>query len=214
MKNCYVIGICGGSGSGKTYFVRELRKQFSAEEVAILSQDDYYLPIEKQKKDALGIHNFDLPGGINKKGMKKDLEKLLGGEPIELPEYNFNNRDAAPMMKVIHPAPVVIVEGLFVFHFKKIAAHFDLSLFIHAKDPHKIARRILRDQKERNYPLDDVLYRYQAHVMPSYDRYIGPYSEQADLVVNNNYNFEKALAVICGFIRVKLPQMGRNSEIV
>jgi uridine kinase len=96
-----------------------------------------------------------------------------------------------------------------VFHYKKVSALFDLKVFINAKENLKVIRRILRDQVERNYPLDDVLYRYQHHVLPAYERFIEPYREQADLVVNNNQNFDAGLAVVSGFLHDRL-RKGEN----
>jgi uridine kinase len=200
----FVIGICGGSGSGKTTFIRRLRERFSEQELCIVSQDDYYFPREQQKRDDKGIANFDLPKSIDKKALREDLARLLAGETVTREEYVFNNDKAEPKYLTFHPAPVVIVEGLFVFHYKKLAPLFDLKIFINAKENLKVIRRILRDQVERNYPIEDVLYRYQYHVLPAYERFIAPYREEADVVVNNNRDFEGGLAMVEGFIANKL----------
>ncbi len=101
-------------------------------------------------------------------------------------------------------APVIIVEGIFVFHFKKIKRLLDLKIFLHAKENLKVIRRIKRDQVERNYPIEDVLYRYEKHVMPTFERYIEPYMDDADVVVNNNSDFSAGLEVVKGFIANKL----------
>ncbi|MDX1910510.1 MAG: uridine kinase [Saprospiraceae bacterium] len=200
----YLIGICGGSGSGKTSFIRRLRQSFPEEQLCIVSQDDYYLPREMQHRDINGEQNFDLPKSFNKKKFRQDVEKLLAGESIEILEYVFNNPGAQPKTLVFKSAPVIVIEGLFVFHFKKIARQLDLKIFINAKENLKIIRRIMRDQIERGYPLDDVLYKYQHHVLPSFERFILPYKEEADIVVNNNQDFERGLAVLEGFLRDKL----------
>jgi uridine kinase len=205
----YVIGICGGSGSGKTSFIRRLREQFSEEDLCIVSQDDYYLPRDEQEHDANNVANYDLPKSIDKKALRRDLERLMAGETVEKREYVFNNDRSAAKILTIRPAPILVVEGLFVFHYKKVSVLFDLKVFINAKENLKVIRRILRDQVERNYPLDDVLYRYQHHVLPAYERFIEPYREQADLVVNNNQNFDAGLAVISGFLRDRL-RKGEN----
>lgn len=202
----YIIGIAGGSGSGKTTFIKRLRERFSTDEVCIISQDDYYKSREEQESDANGVKNFDLPKSIKKKELRVDLESLVNGKSVFIKEYTFNNEQAEPRMIEIKPAPVVVVEGLFVFHYEKLAALFDLKVFIDAKDPHKIARRILRDAAERNYPVDDVLYRYQHHVMPSFERFIMPYKESADVIVNNNVNFDNGLQMLMAFIQEKLPK--------
>ncbi len=200
----YLIGICGGSGSGKTSFIRRLRQSFSEEQVCILSQDDYYLPRDEQYRDENGERNFDLPKSFDKKKFRHDIERLLNGETVMLQEYVFNNPDAKPKMLEFKSAPIIIIEGLFVFHYKKIARKLDLKVFLNAKENLKVIRRILRDQVERGYPLDDVLYKYQHHVLPSYERFIQPYKEEADIVVNNNQDFERGLAVVEGFLRSKL----------
>ncbi len=200
----FLIGICGGSGSGKTSFIRRLRQSFSEEQVCIVSQDDYYLPREEQHRDAQGEFNFDLPKSFDKKKFRYDIEKLLVGETVTLEEYVFNNPETKPKLLVFSSAPIIIIEGLFVFHYKKIAQQLDLKVFVNAKENLKVIRRILRDQVERGYPLDDVLYKYEHHVLPSYERFILPYKEEADIVVNNNQDFERGLEVLEGFLRSKL----------
>ena len=200
----FLIGITGGSGSGKTTFIRELREQFQPEDLCIVSQDDYYLPRDKQHTDDQGEKNFDLPQSFDKKAFRRDLQQLLSWETVTREEYTFNNPEATPQILTFKPAPIIIVEGLFVFHYKKIARMLDLKVFINAKENLKVIRRIHRDQVERNYPLEDVLYKYQHHVLPAYERYIFPYQQEADIVINNNEHFEQGLAVLTGFLKNKL----------
>ena len=206
----FVIGISGGSGSGKTSFIRALSDRFSKAELCIVSQDDYYLPREQQHKDENEEYNFDLPKSFNKKKFREDIGHLIAGENITIEEYTFNNPKAKPRRITFHPAPVLVIEGLFVLHFKKIAPLLDLRVFINAKENLKIIRRIMRDQVERGYPLDDVLYKYQHHVLPSYERYIQPYKEEADIIVNNNRDFQRGLDVLSGFIRSKLTERSKG----
>jgi uridine kinase len=204
MSKPYLIGITGGSGSGKTTFIRELRMAFSDEELCIISQDDFYRPREEQKTDEAGVKNFDLPRSIDKKAFILDVRNLIAGNTVIRPEYTFNNENKNPKMLTFKPAPIVLVEGIFVFHFKKIKKLLDLKVFLHAKENLKVIRRIKRDQMERNYPVEDVLYRYEKHVLPTFERYIQPYQDEADLVVNNNRNFYAGIEVLKGFIRQKL----------
>lgn len=200
-KRHLIIGVTGGSGSGKTSLIRNLKAQFSPREVCIVSQDDYYRPREEQQEDARGIRNFDRPDSIDRKAFRKDILRLMAGEAVHRTEYTFNNDNRVPEVLCFEPAPVIVVEGLFVLHFRKIRRLLDLRVFLHAKENLKVIRRIRRDQLERNYPLDDVLYRYEHHVLPTFEKYIQPYIEACDLIINNNERFDAGLQVLNGYIR-------------
>jgi uridine kinase len=200
----FIIGVTGGSGSGKTTLIKRLRQIFPETALCVISQDEYYKPRHEQWVDANGYQHFDLPTSIDDKAFQKDIKKLLNGEIIEKQEYVFNNKDAAPILKYFRPAPIIIVEGLFVFHYPAIKKMFDLKLFVYAEENLKIIRRIRRDQVERGYPIEDVLYRYEHHIVPSYQQFIEPYLKEADLILNNNRNLEPSLQVLVGYLNDKL----------
>lgn len=199
--NRLIIAVGGGSGSGKTSFLEALQERCLPNELCVLSMDHYYLPRESHAVDKNGVHNFDLPEGVDFEGFRRDLRALKAGEPVNKKEYVFNNPDREPAILTFLPAPVILVEGIFIFHDPDVRELFDLTIFLHARDNLKVIRRIKRDRIERNYPLDDVLYRYENHVYPAYERYIAPYLEDVDIVINNNTHFLNALNVVYGFIK-------------
>lgn len=201
MAHAYLIGITGGSGSGKTYFLKHLAAEFSESELCLISQDHYYKPRDLQPVDENGVRNFDLPVSIDREGLEADLLGLISGKEIRRSEYTFNNPAVQPEEMVFRPAPVIIVEGLFVQYFDEIRRMLDLRVFIEAKDHVKLSRRIRRDQMERGYDLDDVLYRYQNHVMPVFEALIEPLRHDADLVIPNNDHIRNAAGVLAGHIR-------------
>jgi uridine kinase len=196
MVQPYTIGITGGSGSGKTYFIKALSSKFTPQQLCLISQDHYYKPRETQQTDKQGVTNFDLPDSIEREKFHQDILKLKRGETLLKTEYTFNNPNATPKVLEFKPAPILIIEGLFVQYFPEIESELDLKIFIEAKDHLKLSRRIRRDNAERGYDLDDVLYRYQHHVMPVYEALIKPLKHEADLVIPNNHNFERALEII------------------
>jgi uridine kinase len=200
----YTIGITGGSGSGKTFFIKNLESRFTRNELCLISQDHYYHPRETQQEDERGIKNFDLPESIDSKQFLQDILQLKQGNVLKKQEYTFNNPGATPKTLEFKPAPIIIIEGLFVQYFPEIEKELDLKIFIEAKDYLKLSRRIRRDNEERGYDLDDVLYRYQHHVMPIYETLIGPLKHRADIVIPNNSHFERALDLLTLAIRAKL----------
>ena len=201
MNKPFIIGISGGSGSGKTSIISQLKESFTKEELCVISQDDYYFPKDKQERDDKGICNYDLPTSVDLNALVDDLLALEKGKAVHRKEYTFNNETKEGKLLEFHTAPVIIVEGLFVFVEAKLFQRFDLSVFVHAKENLKVIRRIKRDQLDRNYPLDDVLYRYQNHVLPSFERFIAPFKEEADIVINNNHHFEAGVEVLKAVVR-------------
>lgn len=196
MSAPYTIGITGGSGSGKTHFIKALSSHFKSDQVCLISQDHYYKELDTQQIDPQGVRNFDLPESINRAELHSDIQKLKRGESVIKREYVFNTPGITPGVIEFNPAPILIVEGLFVQYFPEVEQELDLKIFIEAKDYLKLSRRIRRDNEERGYDLNDVLYRYHHHVMPVYESVIEPLKHNADLIIPNNRNFEQALHLL------------------
>jgi uridine kinase len=195
-RGAYLVGVAGGSGSGKTTLVRALRESLPEGLVCQVSQDDYYHPMESQLVDPNGKVNFDLPTSVDMDGLAADLRSLVAGEPIYKKEYTFNQEGKEPQLIELRPAPVILVEGLFVLHHEAVRELFDLRIFIDASEGAQLDRRLKRDAKERGYGAEDVLYQWQHHVLPAYRNYLLPYRHLCDLHVVNESGFERAVKVL------------------
>lgn len=196
LKKTYLVGITGGSASGKTRFLHELGALFGKDEVCILSQDNYYKTAHHHQRDENGHINYDLPECIDLEAFEADILKLGRRELVRRREYRFQHEEQEGEWLEFKPAPIVIVEGLFIFYKESISRHFDLKVFIEASEEVQLARRLKRDIAERNIPADFVHYQWTHHVMPAYHKYLLPYKEKADLVINNNEHFGNSLKVI------------------
>src|ERR1700712_3395699 len=120
MNKPYVIGIAGGSGSGKTFFLKCFLEHFTSNEVCLVSQDDYYIPVaHNMTAEENKLYNFDLPATIEHHQFKEDISKLLKGDTVHKKEYTFNNPSLVPKTLEIKPAPIIIVEGLFILYFRE-----------------------------------------------------------------------------------------------
>lgn len=185
-KKPYVIGIAGSSGSGKTFFLKCFLNHFKEEEVTLISQDDYYLPANTKTQEENKLYNFDVPEAINRELFHHDINALIEGKTVFKEEYTFNNPDIKPKILEIKPAPLLIVEGLFIFHFEEINKLLDERIFLHAEEHIALERRLKRDLIERGYFEEDVKYKWYNHVLPSFDAYLFPYKAQCDQVIENN----------------------------
>ena len=181
-----IIGIAGGSGSGKTFFLNSFLHHFKNDEVTLLSQDDYYIPAGEMTQEENKLYNFDLPSTIDDEQFLIDIKKLTKGEVVYKKEYNFNNPLAVVKILEINPAPIIIVEGLFILHFQEIAESLDLRIFIEADEQIALLRRIKRDGMDRGYPEEDVIYKWDNHVQPAYKEFLLPYRDACEKIVVNN----------------------------
>jgi len=187
MNKPFIIGIAGGSGSGKTFFLKCFLEHFKADEVCLVSQDDYYIPVaDNMTPEQNKLYNFDLPHTIDKDHFMADIDKLMHGESFTKKEYTFGNPNATPKMLEIKPAPIIIVEGLFILHFKEIADVLDMKIFIDVEEDIALQRRLKRDLLERGYSHDDVMYKWHNHVVPAYKEFLLPYKDEAHKIIVNN----------------------------
>jgi len=190
----FVIGIFGGSGSGKTTLLKKLKRVLGDEKVSVFTMDNYYLPKEHQKKDKNNVTNFDLPSALDEKLLEKDLLSLISGNQIEVKEYFFNAPVNETKKVLIRPKEILIVEGLFLYHFDGVKRHLDFSIYVEVNIKHQLSRRIERDQKTRGYAKKDITYQWYEHVIPCFEKYILPYKSQADFIFQNDTSAKEDMA--------------------
>jgi len=199
----YVVGVGGGSGSGKTTFLDRLARQLGAQHCTSINLDHYYRPLAQQPRDEQGEVNFDLPQCIDHGAFLTDFLRLLGGERVEKRAYTFNQKDKEPGIVRLLPAPILLVEGLFLFHFVEIMQSLHLKIFLDVSDEIRLQRRIARDATDRGYPEAVVRYQWEHHVRPAYEHYIGPYAKECDLIVPHSQENPAAVDVIATYVNQK-----------
>ena len=171
----------------------------------MISQDNYYRDRNDQEVDAHGYINFDVPNSLDLHQYAIDVRTIHEGKPFQKLEYTFNNPDIVPKMMTFEPKPIMVVEGLFVLYYKEIADSLDLKIFIDAKRKLRLDRRIKRDGEERGYgEIEEVMYRWNNHVEPAFQKYVKQYRKHADIVIPNNVHFEKGLEILVGYLRTKI----------
>ena len=180
-----VIGIAGGTGSGKTTVVNKILQQLNAEGVNVLSQDNYYHDNQHLSLSEREGLNYDHPKSIDFELLIDHVKSLKKGGSIEQPIYSFVTHSRTGDHVIIEPKNVLIVEGILVLTNKELLKELDLKLFVHADSDEGLIRRIRRDTQERGRDLSEVLHRYQTTLKPMHQEFIEPSKNEADLIVPN-----------------------------
>lgn len=178
-KEAFVVGISGGSGSGKTYLARWLAQSLAPHAV-LFSEDWYYY--DKSNPKPGEVLNFDHPRSIENSFMVRQLKKLMKGKMIEAPQYEYLTHKRLDRTHSVLPQKIIIVEGLFVFHFANVFKCLDLSIFIDVPADLRLSRRIQRDLAENRNSIKDTLNMYLDNVRPMHEKFIQPAYKNASLV--------------------------------
>lgn len=204
MDTPFLIGITGASGSGKTTIIEAYSRAFANFEPSIISLDNYYHPLEKQEMDENGVVNFDLPSAFDMKRFFKDLDDLICGKEILIKEYDFNNEEANYKEVLIKPSKMLLIEGLFVLHNQDLKRKAHFHIFIKASESIRFERRLKRDIEERGISEETITYQWQHHVKKANQKYLYPYEQEADFVIDNSIHFQSDLNRSILEIRSKL----------
>ena len=184
-----IIGIAGGTGSGKTTVVHQIMNELPQTEVGIISQDSYYKVNDGLSFEERGLMNFDHPRAIDFELLVKHLKELKEGNIIEQPVYSFITHNRTDDAIITHPRKVMIVEGILILANAELRDLFDVKIFVHADSDERLIRRLKRDIAERGRDMEEVLNRYQTTLKPMHQQFIEPTKAYADIIIpNDKYN--------------------------
>lgn len=203
MKKNFIIGIAGGSASGKTTIVNKLKECFN-DEIELISHDCYYkthdeMPIEERAK-----LNYDHPQSFDTDRLIHDIKALKRGETIERPVYSYENHSRSEETVIVKPQKVVIVEGILILEDPKLRKLMDIKVFVDTDADERLMRRINRDIKERGRSIESVMKQYTTTVKPMHEQFVEPSKKYADIIIPNGGENETALTILKEHLRVLL----------
>ena len=204
-RSILVIGIAGGTGSGKTTLMKNIIENFR-DQVTVISHDNYYKRHDELTYEQRCCLNYDEPAALETDLMARHLEKLRQGEPIDCPVYDFTVHNRSEETIHIVPKKVIIVEGILIFENKPLRDLMDIRIFVDTDDDIRLSRRIKRDVNKRGRTLESVLQQYQQTVKPMHEQYVEPSKRFADIVVPEGGKNWVALDMIVGRIQRHLEQ--------
>lgn len=185
--DCTIIGIAGGTGSGKSTFTNRIKEKFGGD-VTVIYHDNYYrrrddMTFEDRKKV-----NYDHPDALETELLVEHLRLLKEGKPIECPVYDFAQHNRSDKTTVIYPSKIILVEGILILADERLRDIFDIKVFVEADADERILRRIVRDVKERGRDLDNIVEQYLTTVKPMHYLYVEPTKNTADIIINSGRN--------------------------
>ena len=201
-----IIGICGGTGSGKTTIARKIIESVNHQNVVLLEQDSYYRNLEDMPLDARRQTNFDHPDSIDSEMLVNHLKRLKDGLAVEMPIYDFKTHTRRRQTEHIEPKTIVIVEGILIFSDSRVSNLLDVKVFVDTPDDIRFIRRLQRDISERGRTTESVIAQYYATVRPMHFEFVEPSKRHADLIIPEGGNPEIGVEFLCGLIREKLRQ--------
>ena len=206
LENVLVIGIAGGTGSGKTTLMKRLVEAFG-DVVSVLSHDNYYRRLDHLALEERRLVNYDEPAALETELMAAHLQQLRAGQAIDCPVYDFSQHNRSEDTIHIEPRQVIIVEGILIFENPELRELMDIRIFVDTDADIRICRRIKRDVNKRGRSLESVIEQYQTTVKPMHEKYVEPSKKYAHIVVPEGGKNVVALDMIVGRIRRHLEEV-------
>lgn len=199
-----IIGICGGTGSGKTTIARAIVDAVGTKKVVLVEQDSYYRNLADMPLDERHQANFDHPDSIDSDMLVNHLLRLKQGLKVEMPLYDFKTHTRSKKIETIEPKPVVIVEGILIFAEPRILDLLDVRVFVDTPDDVRFIRRLQRDISERGRSVESVIGQYYRTVRPMHDEFVEPSKRYADVIIPEGGQLGVSVDFLCSMVREKL----------
>lgn len=203
-----VIGVAGGTGSGKTTLARRLREQFGEHEVTVLNHDSYYKRHDEMPYEQRCLLNYDHPDAFDTDLMVEHLRRLKAGQAVECPTYDYTKHNRSDKTVTLYPAPVILVEGILIFCSPELCEEMDIKVFVDTDADVRILRRIVRDVKKRGRTLDSVVSQYLTTVKPMHEQFVEPSKRKADLIIPQGGKNQVALDMLIQRVSAHLNRAG------
>ena len=199
-----IIGICGGTGSGKTTIARKIVETVGKGNVVLVEQDSYYRNLADMPLDERHQANFDHPDSIDSEMLVNHIKRLKQGQPIEQPVYDYKTHTRMDETEHIDPKPVVIVEGILIFAEPRVLDLLDFRIFVDTPDDVRLIRRLRRDISERGRSFEQTLWQYEHTIRPMHFEFVEPSKRHADIILPEGGNSDITSDFLCSMVREKL----------
>ena len=205
-----IIGICGGTGSGKTTVANRILESVSKDEVIFLQQDSYYRNLDQLPLAIRSIVNFDHPDAIDNDLLVEHLRALKRGEAVELPLYDFKTHSRRAETLHMEPRPIIIIEGILIFAEQRLLDEMDIKVYVDTPDDIRFIRRLRRDVAERGRTAESVIEQYLATVRPMHMQFVEPSKRYADVIIPEGGHNLVSIGLISGRIRERIADERRS----
>ncbi len=200
-----VIGIAGGSGSGKTTVLQRIIREFGADPIAVLDHDAYYHDLSHLSPEERAQFNFDHPDALETDLMRTHLDRLVEGKAVEKPVYDFTSHTRSDDTETVEPRPVIIIEGILVLAESLLEERMDIKIYVDAADDIRLMRRIRRDIQERGRSIEGILRQYERTVRPMHLEFVEPSKRAADIIIPRGGHNRVAIQMVMSRIQDLLP---------
>lgn len=194
-----IVGIAGGTASGKTTVVQKL-KEFFPDEISVICHDFYYLAHDDMTYEERCSLNYDHPAAFETERLVADIEKLKRGEAVDCPQYDFTVHNRSQEILTIHPKPVIIIDGILVLEDARLRELMDVKIFVDTDADERLKRRLIRDMKERGRSIESILSQYTNTVKPMHEQFVEPSKRYADIIIPRGGKNTAALEMLKNYM--------------